>query len=124
MYFACVFAALHVGLSLSLLNPAYYPNFFLLGKLTAAAGWSMLLGVAAAVAMAVGAGAHGNQSPNARIRRPAIVASTVGLHAALQGWPGWFAPAKWPGTMPPITLIAFRLGLIAVAVAFWPAKPE
>ena len=42
---------LHVGLSLAILNPAYYVKYFEAQKLTWQAGWSMMLGVVAAVGL-------------------------------------------------------------------------
>ena len=112
-----VFASMHVLLSLTLLSPAYYENLFLQGRLTGAAGLSMLLGALAAAVMAAGKTAHEASDATRGVRRLAVLALVVGLHAALQGFPGWFAPSRWPGLMPPITLISFLLGLTAVAVA-------
>ena len=122
MYMASVFGSMHVVLSLILLSPAYYEKFFVQGKLTAAAGSSMVLGALAAAVMAVGKGMRGDQDPGGGLRNLAILAFVVGLHAMLQGFAGWFAPSTWPGMMPPITLISFLLGLAAVAIASWPKR--
>lgn len=116
LYMASVFASMHVLLSLSLLTPVYYENLFVQGKLTAAAGLSMALGAVAAAVMAAGKRLHlGGLDTDGRSRSLAILAFVVGLHAALQGFTGWLAPATWPGRMLPITLISFLLGLAAVA---------
>ncbi len=117
LYMAGVFTFMHVVLSLTLLSPDYYPNFFLQRKLTAAAGLSMVLGAAAAAAMTAGRRPHGAQDTGGGVRNLAILAFATGVHALLQGLVGWFAPSTWPGMMPPITLISFLLGLAAVAAA-------
>ena len=117
LYMASVFASMHVVLSLTLLSPAYYESMFVQNKLTAAAGVSMALGAGAAAAMTAGKRTQGASDPDGGVGNLAILAFAVGLHAMLQGFAGWFAPSKWPGMMPPITLISFLLGLAAVAVA-------
>jgi hypothetical protein len=122
MYLASLFGFTHVVLSLTLLSPAYYDKFFEAGKLTAAAGLSMLLGTVAAAVMAVGKGMRTGQDVGGP-RNLAILALGVGLHAMLQGFAGWFTPSEWPGGMPPITLLSFLLGLAAVAIACWPRRP-
>jgi hypothetical protein len=110
---AGLFGAMHVMLSLILLSPAYYEKFYIQGKLTPAAGLSMVLGAAAAFVMFAGPGMRQNQRTDGGVRILAILAFAIGLHAMLQGFAGWFAPSKWPGMMPPITLISFLLGLAA-----------
>ena len=122
MYMARVFGFTHVILSLTLLSPAYYERFFAQGKLTAAAGVSMLLGAVAAAAMAVDKRTRGNQDTSGAARNLATLAVVVGLHAMLQGFAGWFAPSEWPGRMPPITLLSFLLGLAAVVIVLWPRR--
>jgi hypothetical protein len=77
----------------------------------------MLLGALAAVFMALGL--RPRTAPGAE-RGPSTLpclSLVVGFHAMLQGFPGWFTPAQWPGMLPPITLISFLLGLAAVAIA-------
>jgi hypothetical protein len=112
----------HVLLSLVLLSPDYYEKLFASGRLTAAAGLSMTLGAAAAVAMAVGKGRRTDPDAAGGLSSLAILAFVVGLHAALQGFPGWFTPSAWPGAMPPITLISFVLGVAAVASVVRPRR--
>ena len=119
---ASVFGFLHVMLSLVLLSPAYYERLFVEGRLTAAAGLSMLLGVVAAAAMAGGKGTRRAEDASGGPRNLALLALVVGFHAMLLGFAGWFAPSEWPGMMPPITLIAFLLGLAAVTIALPPRR--
>lgn len=121
---ASVFGATHVMLSLTLLSPVYYGKLFAQGTLTAAAGVSMVLGAVAAAVMAVGPGTRGDQPTDGEVSILTIMAFVVGLHAMLQGSRGWFLPSQWPGMMPPITLIAFLLGLAAVAVAVYPKRTD
>jgi len=121
---AAVFTALHVAVSLTLLSPAYYETFFRNGKLTAAAGLSMTLGSVGAVAMVVIARVSAHRSSDRGIRSLALLTFVIGLHAMLPGLAGWFAPATWPGMMPPITLISFVLGLTAAAAALLPTRSK
>jgi hypothetical protein len=120
LYMASVFGSVHVLLSLILLSPVYYGKLFVQGRLTAAAGLSMVLGAVAAAVMAVGTRTRGDQHADRGAMALAMLSFVIGLHAMLQGLAGWFAPSQWPGMMPPITLIAFLLGLAAVAVAVLP----
>ncbi len=113
MAWAGGFTSAHVLLSLALLRPEYFDKLFVDGKLTAAAGWSMLLGAAAWAATEVGARRAHQWRPAVRGELLALIALVSGLHAALPSIGGWFAPATWPGGLPPITLISFAIGLIA-----------
>jgi len=114
---AGLFAGLHVFVSLILLSPAYYDKLYLQGRLTASAGFAMLLGAVAAAMLAAGALRRGGQGAVGGVMPVALLAFIAGLHAGVQGFAGWFAPLKWPGLMPPITLISFLLGAAAVVVA-------
>jgi len=121
LHMAGVFGFVHVILSLILLSPAYYEKLFVQGKLTVPAGLSMALGAVAA-GMLVGKRMGGHQDTGEGLRNLAMLAFVIGLHAMLQGFAGWFAPSKWPGLMPPMTLISFLLGLAAVAIALGPKR--
>ena len=108
-------ALAHVGLSLVVLTPVYFPAFFLDGRLTWQAGTAVALGVAAASGLAVGArhaGAHGY-----RLLALGLVAFGAGAHAALYGYSSWLTPSAWPGYLPPITLIAFAAGIFGMLAA-------
>jgi hypothetical protein len=119
---AGAFAALHVLISLALFSPAYYAKFFVLAKLTAAAGLATSLGAIAAVAMAVGALPRQEEKTEQKLRSLALLAFVAGSHAAIPGLGGWFEPATWPGLMPPITLLAFLVGCAAIVIAWWPKQ--
>lgn len=123
-------AAIHIVLSLLLMSPVYYAKFFVDDKLTAAAGWSMLLGGMAAVIMArrgkCGALSAKEKEPTEGVQKGVrvvgIVALLVAFHALLQGVSGWLDPGKWPGGLPPITLISFVLGVSTLLVVVWSGR--
>jgi hypothetical protein len=114
MLAAGALALCHSLLSFALLNPLYYPKLYEAGKLTAIAGLAMTLGAAATVALEVGARRSQGWRPSQRAAALALIAFAVGLHAALPSLSGWIAPETWPGFMPPITLLSFLCGSIAV----------
>jgi len=107
-------AAVHVLLSLVLLSPAYYGKLFNLDRLTASAGIAMLLGALAAATLAVGGKLLVGPDTREPRRYFAFISFVIGLHAAFQGFFGWFTPWNWPGGMPPISLLSFALGIVAL----------
>lgn len=109
-------ALAHSLLSFALLNPLYFPKFYLDGKLTFAAGLSLAIGVAATAAMDVGARRSATWPANLRHAAIALIAFATGIHAAIPGFAGWIAPATWPGSLPPITLLSFLCGSAAAIV--------
>lgn len=116
---ASVLAMVHIALSLALLGPAAYPGLFANGLPTMAASLSLLLGVVAAVAAPrVSRPEVPGTPPRLRPAPVGILALVVGLHAGLLGFQGWATPGKWPGGMPPITLISFAAGLLAVILGW------
>jgi branched-subunit amino acid transport protein AzlD len=116
---------LHAGISLVILNPAYYAKYFQIEKLTWQAGWSMMLGVVAAVGLHKFCRACELSNAVSFLAKVGILAFLSGLHAALLGYAGWFQPATWPGHMIPITLISFVAGSVALGAAFLPQpKPH
>jgi hypothetical protein len=117
---AWVLMLLHAGLSLVILNPAYYAKYFQIEKLTWQAGWSMMLGVLAAVGLHKFCRLCELNNPVALLGKMGVLAFLSGLHAMLLGYAGWFQPSTWPGRMIPITLLSFVAGLVALGAAFWP----
>ena len=109
------FALAHVGLSLAILSPAYFPAFFVEGRLNWASGLSILIGVVAA------SGLYLRSRPTvswpATARSVGVVGLITGIHAGLTGYGSWLAPATWPGYMPPITLISFAAGAVCLVAA-------
>jgi hypothetical protein len=109
-------ALAHSLLSFALLNPGYYARLFDEdGKLTFVAGLSLTLGAGVMAAMELGARRSANWSLSLRQRTLALVAFLTGFHAALPAVSSWLEPAAWPGGMPPLTLISFTAGVVAVA---------
>lgn len=111
----------HVWLSLILLRPAYFPGYFADGRFPWPIAASLTLGVLAAVAIGNAA-----RKIEADAARPAAAlgfcAFLVGIHAGIPGLKGWITPHAWPGNMPPITLISFALGAVALALALVSAR--
>ena len=118
---AGLFAIIHILLSLALLSPAYYESLYSQGRLTALAGTALALGAVAAAALLPGKPRGRTMHPRTTSYRLGILGFVMGGHAALQGFAGWFTPQKWPGMMPPITLIAFLMGVAALVASLWPA---
>jgi hypothetical protein len=108
-------ALAHSLLSFALFDPGYYPRLFAAGKLTATAGLSLTLGAGVMAAMELGARRADRWTPAVRHRALAAVAFASGTHAALPALASWAEPSTWPGGMPPLTLISFLAGVIAVA---------
>ncbi|KKO17940.1 MAG: hypothetical protein BROFUL_03391 [Candidatus Brocadia fulgida] len=105
-----------------LLSPAYYEKLYQQDKLTVSAGMSLALGAVTAAAMSLGAIRSRSSSTDGVVNDLAVLCFVIGLHAMLIGFAGWFAPLKWPGLMPPITLISFLLGTAALASGLWPGR--
>jgi hypothetical protein len=114
-------AGLHVLLSMMLLEPAYLPKLYLSGgTMTGGAELSMLAGAIATVLLGwllyvtVQRPLETQSSGTSLVRglgRFALVLSAA--HVAFIGWAAWLDPARWPGGLPPITLLSF-----AIAVGF------
>ncbi|XAL98582.1 hypothetical protein OT109_13455 [Phycisphaeraceae bacterium D3-23] len=122
------FSAVHAVLSLILLGPAYFGKFYTAtGQMTAAGEWAMLAG---AVAMAllvwqsrIAAPSEPGVPNRAAAHRRALGLGVLALslgHVGFMGWPGWFAPADWPGGMPPITLLSAFVALVGVVLGVVP----
>jgi hypothetical protein len=122
MLAAGVLFGMHVLVSLALLSPAYYPKFFAGGKLSALAGTALVLGAIATAALAAGAKPRPQETADEKARGLALLAFAVGAHAALPGVASWLEPSTWPGLMPPITLVAFVMGVAALAIAWCPRR--
>jgi hypothetical protein len=114
MSVAAGLALAHILLSLALLNPAYYAKFFDGAKLTGLASVAIAFGVLSAVLMQRGQRHSHDWSAGRRYTVLAMIALCASLHAAFPGFMGWFDPASWPGGLPPITLLSFLLGAIAI----------
>ena len=120
-------ALVHVLMSFLLFKPEVYGQFFLEdGTLTLFAGISMLGGVLAFVAL----WAY-NLSFQTFLRedesfirfitsRRFLVWALLlgGVHVLFMGFEGWLRPEGWHGGMPPISLVAFAVFVIAYGANF------
>ena len=109
---------LHAIISILLLRPAEYPKFFDANQLNFFAGISILTAVIAVVLLWIY-----NMSfkilykESFTVKQQRTIFSTVlilsGFHLFFMGYKGWFAPAKWFGGLPPISLLSFLFLLFA-----------
>ena len=116
---------IHALMSFLLFNPAVYGNFFATdGTLTLLAGLSMLAGVLAFVVL----WAY-NLSFQTFLREDQVFISFItsrrfllvafvlgGAHLVFMGYEGWMKPGAWHGGLPPISLVAFAVFVMAYAV--------
>jgi len=122
-----VLIALHLGLSITILTPSYFPKFYLgTGRMTWQAEFSMLMGMVGVLLLgSLWAASRqtdpAEQSPARGLRRffGRLVLLSTALHVAFMGYSGWLRPETWPGGLPPITLLSF---LVALAGLAWPGK--
>ncbi len=117
MAWASAMAVAHTVISLALLEPAYFEKFYAGERLTLSAGASLVLAAMAFAILQWGKGRPGTSAPVGAVAPLSAIAFLSGVHAALPSIAGWFEPAGWPGHMPPITLISFFAGAIALAAS-------
>lgn len=108
---AAALIGLHVVMSLVAMNPAYFTKLYgATGRMNGAGELSMLAGTVG-VAFLGGLLALHVQGPgegtSLRAGWGRAVLWLSGAHVAVMGFAGWLTPAKWPGYMPPITMISF-----------------
>lgn len=120
-------ALVHVLLSFVVLDRAYLPAQFTdAGKLRWGAEVSMLVGAIATALLLWLAYATLvraiHEQPHATSLLPGIarwMLVLVALHNLALGYAGWIDTGRWPGTMPPITLLSF---LLAAAFCVMPRR--
>jgi hypothetical protein len=116
---ALLAAALHALASVVLLRPAYLASLYApSGRLSAAGELAVLCGAGALVAF----GALWLARPAAPTAGAARLAAhgalaLVIVHCAALGAPGWFAPSRWPGGLPPLTLLGALAAAVGLAAA-------
>lgn len=120
--------AMHIFMGFLLLSPAYYEKFFHeSGKLNLTGELTLLFGVAAIVCLFFPAvttlpymyEALGGQRWLRAQRMGYWALALVCGHTFTMGYEGWFDPATWPGSLPPITLLGFLAALTAIGVKLW-----
>ena len=119
-----VLATVHIVLSLSILNYGYYRLMFRQAfEFTALAGWSLLAGALAWMALMapLAASLPGVQAAMSVrywrvLQRVGLLGLLLtGLHLAY-GAPGWWRPALWYGGLPPITLLSASAVVLVLAL--------
>ena len=114
-------SAIHVLMTMVLMNPAYYAKLYDAGgRMTIQGELALLTGILAFAALVLPAMTSVQvirQSIGLEkwlsIQKLAVLAlALTGLHLVALGLPTWLAPASWPAGLPPITLAAL---LVVVA---------
>lgn len=112
----------HVLITLTLFSADYFPKFLVNdgSRLTLYASLSLLCGV-----IAFGCLVH-LWRVSISTRKGTELSLVQGLgrillifaagHSALMGVPTWFNPSMWPGSLPPITMLAFATALIMLGI--------
>lgn len=111
--------AMHAFISLILISPAYYPKFYTGDMLNLTGELSMIMGVFSLYCFAIPAittipfmqEAVGIRKWQQGQRMGYLGLFTALLHVAFMGFAGWIDVEKWPGHMPPITLLGALLVL-------------
>jgi len=119
-----LFIIIHVLMSLLLLRPETYGDFFAEDRTLSMIGeWSMLLGALAIATYLIlfNGSAHPEEAgPFHRfIRSPAFLFIALifsSLHITIMGFKGWLVPAEWPAGMPPITMASIFIFLSGLFV--------
>ena len=104
----------HAFLSFGLFNPTYFGKFLADGRVNVVGDLSLLTGAGAVALLELGARGAPRWSRRAWLRSLAVLLVLSVLHTSLPGLSGWFAPATWPGRLPPLTLLASAPALLAV----------
>lgn len=110
---------IHAGISLILIAPEVYPKFFQNRSISLSGGLAILAGILSFTAFFFKFFIP-HPKPDEPVSLPTKFQISVTalvlflLHTAFIGASGWFTPENWNGAMPPITLLAFLAGLIAL----------
>lgn len=119
------FAFMHLIMSISILNPAYYPIFFIEeGSLTLRGGLCLLGGVLSFILLWVYYKSFKQMVKKDNKINAMITSKTsilyilffLGIHLFFLGYTGWTTVELWPGGLPPISLISFLIFLIGFLI--------
>lgn len=119
-------SAMHVFMSLIIISPAYYPKFYEGDMMNFKGELSMLMGVFSFYCFTIPAittipfmqEAVGIKKWQKGQQMGYIGLFTALLHVLFMGFSGWFTIDKWPGYLPPITLIAALIAFIPLYLKF------
>ena len=124
-------AAIHALMALLLFTPEYYPKMYAVGgKLNLTGELSMAFGVLSFWCLSVSAitslpfmyEAVGADRWKRGQRMGYLCLALAGAHVLVMGFAGWLKPAGWHGHLPPISLVAFIVVLIALLVKIGSSK--
>jgi hypothetical protein len=96
--------SLHIILSVILLRPYYFPDFFIPLKGFSLFGSLALLGGSLAAVLMFFSG-----KISFRFNIKYLFFFFIAIHLVSMGGKGWLTPIKWYGYLPPITLISFLI---------------
>jgi DMSO/TMAO reductase YedYZ heme-binding membrane subunit len=126
-------AAIHTVMAMLIFSPHYYPTFFHdTGKLNLTGELSMAFGVLGLWCLTITAitslpfmyEAIGADRWHRGQRMGYLSLILASGHVLVMGFTGWQAPAGWPGSLPPISLVAFIAAIVPVlAKLLWTATP-
>ncbi|MCF6222485.1 MAG: hypothetical protein L3J34_02025 [Flavobacteriaceae bacterium] len=120
-----LFAFIHVFMSFSILNPSYYPVFFIAdGTLSVRGGLSLLGGIVSFIFLWV---YNISFKPTIKEDKKLIAMITsrkfliyamifTGIHLLFMGYSGWLTPNKWQMSLVPISLISFVIFFIGFLI--------
>ncbi|MAQ90503.1 MAG: hypothetical protein CMM03_11680 [Rhodopirellula sp.] len=116
---------LHALISLALFSPAYFEKFYQSDyppRLTLAASLSLLSGCIAFVCLIhlwrVSIKTRRGTELSLISGMGRIVIALAAAHTALMGYQVWVMPEKWPGLLPPITLLASLSAVVILIETF------
>ena len=113
-------SAMHVFMSLIILNPTYYPKFYDGEMMNFNGELSMLMGVLCIFFFTIPAittipfmqEAVGIKKWQKRQRMGYYGLLTALLHVVIMGFSGWLKVETWPGYLPPLTLLATIIAIV------------
>lgn len=111
---------MHVLVSFLLISSAYYPTFYDGPKMNLIGDLSLLAGILSLGCLAIpmvttlpGMFEHLGAERWLRSQRMGYLGlALVSAHLLVMGGAGWLTPSRWPGYMPPITLLAFLAAVL------------
>lgn len=120
------FAAIHVFMSLVILNPAYFAKFYAGEMMNLKGELSMLMGVLSLFFFTIPAitsipfmqEAFGIKKWQKRQRIGYWGLLLALCHVVVMGFSGWFKVDDWPGYLPPITLLAAIIAIVPLYLKF------
>ncbi len=124
-------SAMHVFISLILISPAYYPKFYSGDMMNVTGELTMVMGVFSLYCFSIPAittipfmqEAVGIRKWQQGQRMGYLGLLAALLHVGFMGFSGWVQIEKWPGHMPPISLLGALLILIPLFLKITKEKP-